>query len=111
MNPFEFLKKALSPKPIKALPRDAILIDVRSPAEFAGGSIPGAIHIPLNQIHLIASHQSQIDASKPIIVFCASGMRSGLARRQLLSMGHVNVINGGGLTSLAAQLSLEKNRT
>ena len=111
MNPFEFLKKALSPKPIEALPGDAILIDVRSPAEVAGGSIPSAIHIPVDQIHLIASHQSQIDPGKPIIVFCASGMRSGLARRQLLSMGYANVINGGGIASLAAQLSIEKNQS
>ncbi len=110
MNPFEFLKNALTPKPIGPLPKDAVYIDVRSPEEFAVGSIPGSVHIPVNQIHLIASHKTQIDHSKSIIVFCASGMRSGLARRQLLSMGYSNVINGGGIASLAAQLSLEKKQ-
>lgn len=104
MNPFEFLKKVLSPKPLEPLPEGAVLIDVRSPVEFASGSIHGAIHIPVDRIHLIASHKPKIDLGRPIVVFCASGMRSSSARRQLLSMGYEQVINGGGISHLSARL-------
>lgn len=105
MNPFEFLKKALSPRPLEPIDPLALLIDVRSPVEFASGSLHGAIHIPLDQIHLIHAHKPRIELTRPIVVFCASGMRSASARRQLLSMGYENVINGGGISTLAMLLS------
>jgi rhodanese-related sulfurtransferase len=105
MNPFEFLKNAIMPKPAEPLPEGALLIDVRSPVEFAGGSIHGAIHIPVDRIHLINAHKPKIDLCRPIVVFCASGMRSSSARRQLLSMGYETVINGGGISNLSIRLS------
>jgi phage shock protein E len=105
MNPFEFLKNALTPKPPAALPENALLIDVRSPVEFAGGSIHGAINIPVNQIELIRAHKPKIEFNRPIVVFCASGMRSGLAKRQLQSLGYEQVLNGGGISTLAMQLA------
>lgn len=105
MNPFEFLKKVLTPKPLEPIDPSALLIDVRSPVEFSGGSIHGAIHIPVDQIHLIDKHKPRIELTRPIIVFCASGIRSASARRQLLSMGYTNVINGGGISNLAMHIA------
>lgn len=105
MNIFSALKRVLTPSPPESIPGGAVFIDVRSPMEFSGGSIPGAINIPVNQIQLIAAHKPAIHKQKPIVVFCASGMRSGVARRQLISMGYEIVINGGGVSQLAMRLA------
>lgn len=70
----------------------AYLVDVRTPAEFAAGSVSGAINIPLDQIN------NKIDTfkgKKNIVVFCRSGSRSGQAKSILEQNGISNVINGG----------------
>ena len=105
MSVFDALKKILTPSPPEALPDGALLIDVRSPEEFSGGSVPGAISIPVNQIGLIANHQAVKNKQQPIVVFCASGMRSGMAKRQLISMGYETVINGGGVSQMMMRMS------
>ncbi len=70
----------------------ATIIDVRTTAEFYGGSATGAINIPLSEI------QQRIDEIKaietPIILCCASGNRSGQATAFLKSQG-INCSNGG----------------
>ncbi len=72
----------------------AFLIDVRNPPEFANGSAPGAVNIPVNMI----PHKAQeLDVNKTIIVFCLSGGRSSQAQMILQSMGFSNVKNAGGL--------------
>ncbi|WP_374507416.1 rhodanese-like domain-containing protein [Flavobacterium sp.] len=80
----------------------AIILDVRSKAEFTGGHIKGAINIPVN---VLSSHLSQLkDKNKPIITCCASGMRSASAKSILQSNGYQNVYNGGGWLSLQNKL-------
>ena len=87
----------------KNLPIDAILIDVRSPTEYASGHIEGAISLQLNR--LSQTIQSTIpDKNTPIIVYCVSGARSASARNGLLKLGYDNVSNGGGIGSLALKL-------
>jgi len=83
----------------KALISDgAVIIDVRTKGEFAGGHIKGAINIPLD---MIGNNISQFkDKEKPIITCCASGMRSASAKSILQSKGYKNVYNGGGWSSL-----------
>ncbi|WGK93837.1 MULTISPECIES: rhodanese-like domain-containing protein [Flavobacterium] len=82
--------------------QDAIILDVRSKAEFTGGHIKGAINIPVN---VLSSHLSQLkDKNKPIITCCASGMRSASAKSILQSNGYQNVYNGGGWLSLQNKL-------
>lgn len=82
--------------------RQAIIIDVRSKAEYADGAIPGSKNIPLQQI------DSQIDRikkmNKPVICCCASGMRSGNAANKLKKHG-IDCINGGGWSSLQSRLN------
>jgi rhodanese-related sulfurtransferase len=52
------------------------LVDVREPAEWARGHIPGAIHLPLSRLpHGI----SQLPKDKPVVLYCVSGNRSGHA--------------------------------
>ena len=70
----------------------AQLVDVRSPAEFASGHVPGSVNIPLNEIDQGAA---RLDKQRWVIVFCASGTRSAMARRQLLSRGFERVLNAG----------------
>jgi len=76
----------------------ALLIDVRAPDEFEGGSVPGAINIPLDEI------QRRIDEFKDkgnIIVFCRTGNHSNQAITILESNGITTAINGGSWGDVA----------
>lgn len=85
----------------KALVKDgAMIIDVRTPAEFKGGHVKGAVNIPLQSLQ---ANFSKIPKNKTIITCCASGMRSGSAKNLLKAAGYT-VHNGGGWTSLNAKL-------
>ena len=80
---------------------EMILIDVREQAEVrASGLAAGAMHIPMAILHLRADPQAP-DASlrpgKPVVLYCASGARSGMAARMLRQMGYDPVWNLGGL--------------
>jgi rhodanese-related sulfurtransferase len=78
----------------------AMIIDVRSPTEFNGGHVKGAVNIPLQAIQ---SSFNKIPKNKVIITCCASGMRSGSAKSLLKAAGY-NVHNGGGWMSLKSKL-------
>lgn len=82
---------------ISAMIKDgALVIDTRSAGEFSGGHIEGALNIPYDIIgNVIEKHTT--DKSKPIIVYCQSGARSGVAKKHLEHTGYTNVVNGGGL--------------
>ena len=69
----------------------AFLVDVRSPAEFAGGNVKGSVNIPLDKVN---SQLSKFKNKKTIVVFCQSGGRSGQAKTILEKNGLANVING-----------------
>lgn len=85
----------------KALVKEgAMIIDVRTPAEFKGGHVKGAVNIPLQSLQ---ANFSKIPKNKTIITCCASGMRSGSAKSLLKAAGYT-VHNGGGWTSLNAKL-------
>lgn len=71
----------------------ARLVDVRSPNEYAKGSITGAINVPLEEIH---DHLHKI-SDQLCIVFCNSGTRSHIATEKLKSHGHHQVFNVGPL--------------
>jgi len=96
-----FLRKlfGLGPKADLAemISRKAKIIDVRSPGEFSGGHIKGSVNFPLDQFQ---SKIKGLNKNEPIIVCCASGMRSGSAMRQLKSVGFEDVANGGSWQSL-----------
>ncbi|MCF7817611.1 MAG: rhodanese-like domain-containing protein [Kiritimatiellales bacterium] len=82
---------------IPALIKDgALVVDVRTAEEFAGGHIAGAINIPYQlAARELASREK--DLAKPIIVYCHSGARSAAAKKALNEAGFTNVVNGGGL--------------
>lgn len=81
--------------------RNAIILDVRSKAEYAQGAIPGSKHIPLQEI---GSKMERIKKwNAPIITCCASGMRSASAAAIIKQQG-VEVMNGGGWFRLNQRL-------
>jgi rhodanese-related sulfurtransferase len=56
----------------------ARLIDVRTDAEFASGHVPGATNVPLGQL---AGHAGRLASEgQPLVVYCASGVRSAMAK-------------------------------
>ncbi len=81
----------------------AIIVDVRSKGEYAGGHIKGSKNIPLPNLN--ANPNFIKDKNKPIITCCASGMRSASAKNVLRSNGYTNVYNGGGWSGLNNKIS------
>ncbi|QNJ97921.1 rhodanese-like domain-containing protein [Constantimarinum furrinae] len=82
--------------------RDAVIVDVRSKAEYEKGAIPESKLIPLPEIE---SRISEIkDWNKPVILCCASGVRSGNAARILNNNG-IEAMNGGGWQSLSKTIN------
>lgn len=75
----------------------AVIIDVRTKAEFQDGHIKGSVNIPLQSLE---NNLSKIKKDKPVITCCASGMRSASAKGILKSRGYTDVYNGGGWSSL-----------
>ncbi len=81
--------------------KGAQIIDVRTPQEFNGGHIRGSVNIPLQ---VLEKNLSRIKKDKPVITCCASGMRSGAAKRILSANGYAEVHNGGGWSGLQNNL-------
>jgi phage shock protein E len=90
---------------IPALVKDgALVIDVRTPGEYAGGHVENAVNIPHNLIARdIAGIES--DKSRSIIVYCHSGGRSAAAGKALEQAGYMHVVNGGSLHRMQMLLS------
>jgi len=81
----------------------AIILDVRSKGEYAGGHIKGSLNIPVDTLSNTLSKLK--DKNQPIITCCASGMRSASAKSILKSNGFTKVYNGGGWSSLQNKIS------
>ena len=80
----------------------AIVLDVRSKGEYAGGHIKDSINI---SVDTLSNNLSKLkDKNTPIITCCASGMRSASAKGILKSNGYTQVYNGGGWSSLQNKL-------
>lgn len=81
----------------EAVDNGALIIDVRSEGEFKQGHVKGSINIPLPKV---GSQIEKIRKMKqPIVLCCASGMRSGSAT-SILKRAGVDCYNGGSWTSL-----------
>ena len=76
----------------------ARVIDVRTAEEFATGHAPGSVNVPLAELlHRV----SELDPKQRLIVCCASGARSGVARRLLRRKGFERVLNAGSWRNLS----------
>lgn len=75
----------------------AVLLDVRTPQEYAQGHIPGSKNIPLQTLH--DAEGAIQDKGTPLYVYCQSGARSSQAASLLRQMGYTNVTNIGGIAA------------
>lgn len=76
--------------------KDYIILDVRTPAEFAEKHIPNAINIP-NEIIGTAEIPELPDQNQLILVYCRSGRRSKEAAEKLVALGYTNIVEFGGI--------------
>lgn len=82
----------------------ALVLDTRSPAEFATGHLPGALNIAHTALRERLDEVAAAAAGRPVRVMCASGMRSYLAHRVLASHGFDSATLSGGILTLRAYL-------
>ena len=73
------------------------IVDVRSVDEFETEHKDGSINIPLDSL---TKRMNELNKTKPIIICCASGSRSAMAKRTLKAKGFENVYNAGTWKSL-----------
>ena len=83
------------------IPENCILIDVRSPGEFASGYIAGSVNLSLGGCSQSDVKYACSDLDANIVVYCASGMRSASFKGLLDGLGYKNVTNAGGISSVA----------
>lgn len=88
---------------VPSLPADAVKIDVRTPAEYELGTIPGFVNIPVDELR---GRLAELPKDRLIVVTCAIGLRGYLAYRILKQHGFTNVKNlsGGYKTWSAATM-------
>jgi rhodanese-related sulfurtransferase len=86
----------ISPEKARSLVAEgARLVDVRSPGEFAGGHLDGALNIPVGDL---SSRMAELgDKAKPVVLYCASGMRSASAAGTLRRAGFADVHDLGAM--------------
>ena len=73
----------------------ALLVDVRSPEEFAAGHVEGARNIPYDQVERRLVEFGN-DTHREIVLYCGSGRRAGLAQETLKAHGFTRSFNAGG---------------
>lgn len=77
-----------------------LLVDVRTPEEFAGGHIPGAVNIPLQELE---TRLAEIPTDSPVVLYCRSGNRSAQAAAILREAGYRRIYDLGGINAWQAQ--------
>lgn len=92
-------KKKKKEEIAKLIQEGALIIDVRTPQEYSQGHYPNAINIPHT---VIGEHLESLKEykDKPIIVYCRTGRRSGIAKKILEEAGFKKVYNAGGLKDM-----------
>ena len=86
-----------------------VVIDVRSEREFHATAIEHAVNVPLPQLaHRIG--ELVADRATPLVLYCASGARSGIGCGVLKHLGYTHVTNAGGLYAAAESLQREVRR-
>ena len=84
---------------------DLVLLDVRSPEEFATGHLYGAVNIPLE---ILEKQGIDLGRERPVMVYCAHGSKSLLAARMLDSQGIPVFACAGGLASYRGRFYVDR---
>ena len=88
---------------------DVLVIDVRSEREFQTTALEHAVNVPLPQLQQRIGELVP-DRATALVLYCASGARSGMACKVLKQMGYSSVTNAGGLYAAAEHLQFEVRR-
>jgi phage shock protein E len=78
-----------------------VVIDVRTPEEYASGHVAGAINMDVNGADF-SSQISELDPDQQYLVYCRSGNRSAQAAAQMEAAGIADIADGGGLSDLVS---------
>ncbi|MGB0213931.1 MAG: rhodanese-like domain-containing protein [Alteromonas oceani] len=98
----------LSPESLHFNGFEGLILDVRSAEEFAEGHVPGALNVPHSEI---ASHLAALGSiQKPVLVYCRSGRRAGIALETLTNLGFEQLyhLDGDMLAWQSESLPVEK---
>lgn len=96
------LPTALTADEARARLHELTIIDVRTPGEYAGGHLPGALNVPLDRIQRALPDIRRAADRGEVLVVCASGARSENARGILAENGVTTATLSGGTGSWAA---------
>lgn len=88
----------------KVLASGALVLDVRTPGEFASGHFPGALNIPHTELRGRLDEVRAAAGERPVRVLCAAGVRSLIAHRVLVQAGFDSASLSGGTQTLTAHL-------
>jgi rhodanese-related sulfurtransferase len=102
-HPFTVKKENMKSLKEAVKDKDAVFVDVRSRSEFESGHVPGAKNIPLDE--LMGRMDELEGVGGPLVLYCRSGNRSGMALHILKEAGWDNLYNGGGLDDLGYMLN------
>lgn len=92
----------------KKLKAGAVLVDVRTKEEFAGQCVSGATNLPLDTIRTSITNVIP-EKSTVVLLHCRSGRRSGLAEKELRSLGYTNSYNIGSFEQAEAAVKARRN--
>jgi len=101
MGFFDFIFGTKRRQVLDYIDNGAIILDVRTQREWDAGHIENSIHIPLNELNNRVNEVKKIN--KPLIICCASGVRSAKAAK-FLNLKNIDAINGGGWVNIKAKL-------
>jgi rhodanese-related sulfurtransferase len=84
---------------------DSIIVDVRTPEEFAAGHLEGALNIDVSAA-TFDDEISQLSTNESYVLYCRSGNRAGAALSRMQELGFTDLINAGGLDQAASTTGL-----
>jgi phage shock protein E len=105
---YSMMKRAGGISPEKArdyLRSGALVIDVRSPGEFNAGHLPNAVNLPVDEMDTTLPGRLKDKDRVLLLLYCQSGMRSGMARSRLAGLGYAHAFNLGSYARAARIVS------
>ena len=87
----------------------AVIVDVREPAEYSEGHVPGARLLPLGTISEENAAAVIPDKETEVLVYCRSGRRSKMGAEKLADLGYANVAEFGGIVDWPYEIVRESN--
>jgi rhodanese-related sulfurtransferase len=100
------LAACAAPAPTITVAADTVVLDVRTPAEFAGGHLEGAVNIDIQSADF-AEQISALPLDGDYVIYCASGNRSGVAIGQMEALGFTNLTDAKGVSAASSSTGLD----